>query len=192
MKFNFYVQMDGEVFGPYSTVEIMNLGLLDDVLVTEESMGGEWIPAGQFDFASLLAQENQSESFRPGYEEPSQGNVYPPSDTSVGRVERRIPQWVVYTLSVVVVVIVGWLVWQKKAPTSGETMTNGDMAITVKGITFIMKPVEGGTFMMGGSSISANENATPVHAVTVDGFYMGEFEFPIAHRGRMGVCSCRG
>lgn len=61
MKFKFYVQMDGEVFGPYSTSEIMNLGLLDDILVTEESMDGEWIPAGQFNFADLLRRENESE-----------------------------------------------------------------------------------------------------------------------------------
>lgn len=68
MQFKFYVQMDGEVFGPYSTREILNLGLLDDILVTEESLEGEWFPAGQFDFASLLAQENQPEPVWTGAE----------------------------------------------------------------------------------------------------------------------------
>ena len=50
MVFKFYVQMDGETFGPYSVRELMGLGLLDDTLITEESMNGEWLPARRFDF----------------------------------------------------------------------------------------------------------------------------------------------
>lgn len=57
MVFKFYVQMDGETFGPYSVRELMGLGLLDDTLVTEESMNWEWHQASEFDFEDLLRKE---------------------------------------------------------------------------------------------------------------------------------------
>ena len=60
MVFKFYVQMDGETFGPYSVRELMGLGLLDDTLITEESMNGEWHQASEFDFEDLLRKEESS------------------------------------------------------------------------------------------------------------------------------------
>ena len=53
--------MDGESYGPYSVKEIIDLDLPDDVLVTEESLNGEWIPAGQFNFEDLLNNEQKPE-----------------------------------------------------------------------------------------------------------------------------------
>lgn len=55
--YNFYVQMDGVAYGPYTVREIMDLGLLDDTLVTEDSMNGEWLPASMFDFDDMLRKE---------------------------------------------------------------------------------------------------------------------------------------
>ena len=52
--------MDGETFGPYSVRELMGLGLLDDTLITEESMNGEWHQASEFDFEDLLRKEESS------------------------------------------------------------------------------------------------------------------------------------
>lgn len=43
--YKFYVQMDGHTFGPYTARAIRELDLLDDILVTEESMNGQWLPA---------------------------------------------------------------------------------------------------------------------------------------------------
>lgn len=57
MEYKFYVQMDGETYGPYSAKEIKNLQLIDDILVTEESMNGEWLPAGRFDFDDMVTKE---------------------------------------------------------------------------------------------------------------------------------------
>ena len=34
MEYKFYVQMDGDTFGPYSAKEILELDLMDDILVT--------------------------------------------------------------------------------------------------------------------------------------------------------------
>ena len=55
--YSFYVQMDGQVFGPYSAREMRDLDLLDDILVTEESMNGQWLPASKFDFDDMVRKE---------------------------------------------------------------------------------------------------------------------------------------
>ena len=48
--------MDGEIFGPYSAKEVRDLQLMDDILVTEESMS-EWLPAGRFDFDDMVKKD---------------------------------------------------------------------------------------------------------------------------------------
>lgn len=48
--------MDGETYGPYSAKEVRDLQLMDDILVTEESMS-EWLPAGRFDFDDMVRKE---------------------------------------------------------------------------------------------------------------------------------------
>lgn len=58
MEYKFYVQMDGNTFGPYTAKEILGLDLLDDVLVTEESMNGTWLPARRFDFNDMYLKES--------------------------------------------------------------------------------------------------------------------------------------
>lgn len=49
--------MDGATYGPYSATAIRDLELLDDVLVTEESMNGQWLPASKFDFDDMVRKE---------------------------------------------------------------------------------------------------------------------------------------
>lgn len=49
--------MDGATYGPYSAKDIRNLELLDDILVTEESMNGQWLPASKFDFDDMVRKE---------------------------------------------------------------------------------------------------------------------------------------
>ena len=56
MQYKFYVQMDGETYGPYSAREVRDLQLMDDILVTEESMN-EWLPACRFDFDDMVRKE---------------------------------------------------------------------------------------------------------------------------------------
>lgn len=55
--YKFYVQMDGETYGPYSAQAVRDLELLDDILVTEESMNGQWLPASKFDFDDMVRKE---------------------------------------------------------------------------------------------------------------------------------------
>lgn len=55
--YKFYVQMDGETYGPYSASAVRDLELLDDILVTEESMNGQWLPASKFDFDDMVRKE---------------------------------------------------------------------------------------------------------------------------------------
>lgn len=56
MEYKFYVKMDGGIYGPYSAKEVRDLQLMDDILVTEESMS-EWLPAGRFDFDDMVEKE---------------------------------------------------------------------------------------------------------------------------------------
>ena len=50
--------MDGSIYGPYTAKEILDLDLLDDILVTEESMNGQWLPAKEFDFHDMFLKES--------------------------------------------------------------------------------------------------------------------------------------
>ena len=49
-----------------------------------------------------------------------------------------------------------------------------DEIFTVKGVSFTMKPVSGGTFEMG--SVSGSLDEQPVHSVTLSTYYIGETE----------------
>lgn len=71
-KFKFYVQMDGQEFGPYDLDEIKNLPLLEDTLVTEEHLGGEWVKACEIPFGEL---EHLSE---PEENSPEPPLIHPP------------------------------------------------------------------------------------------------------------------
>ena len=95
----------------------------------------------------------------------------------------------------VVVTLVMLLAWPKKDhdsysnPTetlqTQATTTMSDLTITANGVSFVMKPVEGGTFWMGAQSNDPNgqnydseaaNNEQPVHSVTLSTFYMAETE----------------
>lgn len=82
MEYKFYVKMDGETYGPYSAKEVRDLQLMDDILVTEESMN-EWLPAGRFDFDDMVKKElgasvNEDGTInRPRYDTPMTPPVTP-------------------------------------------------------------------------------------------------------------------
>ena len=61
----------------------------------------------------------------------------------------------------------------------GEKQMFSDFVITVNGVSFVMKAIEGGEFMMGCVGCSEDESDRDernVHAVTLDDYYMGETE----------------
>lgn len=52
-----------------------------------------------------------------------------------------------------------------------------DKSFTVKGVSFVMKPVKGGAFMMGAvDNKNSERDEFPVHKVSVSDFYIGETE----------------
>ena len=57
-------------------------------------------------------------------------------------------------------------------------MVDGDLTFTVKGVSFVMKPVEGGTFQMGCANKWSDcySNEKPLHSVTLIDFWIGETE----------------
>lgn len=58
------------------------------------------------------------------------------------------------------------------------TDSNGNKVFTVKGVTFKMIKVKGGTFMMGATeqNDNADEDEKPAHQVTLNDYYIGEYE----------------
>lgn len=52
----------------------------------------------------------------------------------------------------------------------------GSERFTVNGVTFVMKKIGGGTFVMGSDDTYADFYEKPKHEVTLDGFYMAETE----------------
>lgn len=54
--YSFYVRMDGAEFGPYTLKDLMQLGILEDTEIMEESIG-EWNPASDYPFAEMYLQE---------------------------------------------------------------------------------------------------------------------------------------
>ena len=54
---------------------------------------------------------------------------------------------------------------------------NGDaLTFTVRGVTFTMKYVEGGTFQMGGNDTESDDDEKPIHSVTLSSYYICETE----------------
>ena len=55
---------------------------------------------------------------------------------------------------------------------------NAPLTITVNGVSFVMMPVEGGTFTMGATSeqTGATSDESPTHNVTLSDYYIGETE----------------
>ena len=88
----------------------------------------------------------------------------------------KIILWIIFTMAVVAAAVLAWDISQRLKPASVTRMANGDMKITVKGVSFVMKPVEGGVFQMGTNNGDEFAGEGPVHSVAVRGFYMGETE----------------
>ena len=57
--------------------------------------------------------------------------------------------------------------------TMGVSAQQTDKTFTVKGVSFVMKPVAGGTFQMG-YNLAYDE--CPVHSVTLSSYYIGQTE----------------
>ena len=54
--------------------------------------------------------------------------------------------------------------------------SNGNINITVNGVSFKMIKVKGGTFQMGSNDSEADSDEKPVHSVTLSDYYIGETE----------------
>ena len=97
-------------------------------------------------------------------------SVNPPASKDKSKSKKVL--WIV--LGVVVFLALGALVlkmMRSDVKQEGEAAMNyDDLTITANGVAFVMKPVEGDGFVMGGT----DEN--PAHKDTVSTFYMGETE----------------
>ena len=84
--------------------------------------------------------------------------------------------WIVLCVAALIVMAFLFAIL-KKTGSSFDMPENGeDLVVTVNGVSFVMKPVEGGTFQMGSTDSIAHMDERPLHNVTVSSFYMGETE----------------
>lgn len=68
---------------------------------------------------------------------------------------------------------------QPKQTNENKEFSNEDMIVTIRGISFVMKPVEGGSFLMGAPALNNDEaknEEKPEHSVTLNSYYIGETE----------------
>ena len=74
--------------------------------------------------------------------------------------------------------------WYRKAAANGhedarkrlEELESQGITITANGVSFLMKPINGGTFRMGSNDSEARADEQTIHSVTLNSFYMGETE----------------
>lgn len=85
--------------------------------------------------------------------------------------------WIIGGLAAAVIISLA-LIFSSKGDVqaSVQTTSSGDLELVVDGISYVMKPVEGGTFQMGSNDSDAYDSEKPVHSVMVSSFYMGETE----------------
>ena len=110
------------------------------------------------------------------------GEREPPKTTHDDKQKNKKGLWIglgIAAAAVVALVVV--LAKPKPSPTYYEEPVEvvdvlGDHSFTANGVSFVMKPVEGGTFQMGSNDSEADSDEKPVHSVTVSTFYMGETE----------------
>ena len=64
-------------------------------------------------------------------------------------------------------------------PIATTTNSSEEQTITVNGVSFTMKLVEGGTFQMGNNDRDAVDDEKPVHSVTLSNYYIGKCEVTV-------------
>lgn len=60
----FYINMDNTSFGPFTLAQIKTYPLLEDTLITTNTLNGEWYEARYFECFDDLFKEQESPSFR--------------------------------------------------------------------------------------------------------------------------------
>lgn len=60
--------------------------------------------------------------------------------------------------------------------TASAQSKSTDRTVHVRGVSFVMKRVEGGTFLMGSTEKYADKDEAPRHKVTLNSYYIGETE----------------
>ena len=115
--------MDGDTFGPYTAKQIQELQLMDDILVTEESMN-EWLPAGRFDFNDMVKKELNELLSQRRTQNKDDGNVgannpfiaqYSGSSQKTSSKPKKEGKTILYVfISIIVVATLGGLLYYKQ------------------------------------------------------------------------------
>lgn len=86
---------------------------------------------------------------------------------------------IITLIAVLAGIVLGWFLTRPKdnsnKPVRGAQLTK-DITIQVGGLSFVMKPIQGGTFQMGSTDYEAESDECPVHTVTLGSYYICETE----------------
>ena len=114
--------MDEDTFGPYTAKQIQELQLMDDILVTEESMN-EWLPAGRFDFNDMAKKELNELLSQRRTQNKDEGNVgvnnpfiaqYSGSSQKTSSKPKKTGKTILYVfISIIAVAILGLLYYKQ-------------------------------------------------------------------------------
>ena len=131
-----------------------------------------------------LGQESQEQQPLAGKPQPlvqenkNVAPINPPSNNSSGKSNKGL--WI--TLGVAAAAMVAFLVLMPVLRHSEQTdqiksqVAFNDLTITANGVSFVMKPVDGGTFQMGFIEGVGSNNESLAHSETVGSFYLSETE----------------
>ena len=97
------------------------------------------------------------------------------------RPRKKVIPWIICGVAAIAIFLVLLLFWgnENKMPDIRglvKSSNSGDLELVVDGVSYVMKPVEGGTFLMGSDDSEAANYERPVHSVTVSSFYIGATE----------------
>ena len=96
-----------------------------------------------------------------------------------GKRKSKIGLWIVLGVIVLGAALAAFFLLPKSPESSSQSEAPSafnDLTMDVNGISFVMKPVEGGSFQMGLVKGAANQDESLAHDETVETFYMGETE----------------
>lgn len=176
---------------PQSVGEFMRLvESKEDTVISSDSEKSARLDNGNASEASPFATEEILPSYGHRNDEPAGGVISSDSEKSQNSSSfgKRLIRMVAFdSLTVTVVVLLTFFICIKSCnETDRESVAYVDEAMrqqhvrtfTVKGVSFKMIEVEGGTFQMGATSEqqSNQDDEKPVHPVTLDSYYIGETE----------------
>ena len=107
-------------------------------------------------------------------------NIRPTELVDESVVIEKTKKWMWWAIGAAVVLVVSLSLWLILRPKEVEEVDKNQIQVSTEDFTgmniYPMVWVEGGTFTMGNNELNEKEEDCPEHQVTLDGFWIGQFE----------------